>query len=174
MARARSGDREAFGDLLRRYEARVFSVVLRWVRDRHEAHELTQEAFLIAFRERHRFDWARPIRPWLFKIAINVCRNHRRSRRPEVGLPDDVDDGLWHVAQPSGEAATIANEEAQTIRDAMQRLDPEARALLLLRFFEDMSYEELALTYARPIPLLKVRVHRAVKRLRRIVERRRD
>jgi RNA polymerase sigma-70 factor (ECF subfamily) len=174
VKRAKSGDREAFGELLRHYQPRVFSLVLRWIRHRDEAHELTQEAFLIAFRERHGFDWERPIRPWLFKIAINVCRNHRRRRRPDVGVRDDVEGALWQADVASAETSVIAGEEGEAIRRAIQQLEPEARTLLLLRFFEDMTYDELAAVYARPTTLLKVRLHRAVGRLRRIVERRRE
>jgi len=173
-ARARAGDADAFGELLQHYEARVFSLVLRWVQVRDDARELTQETFLIAFREQHRFDAARPFRPWLFKIAINACRNYKRRHRPQSGLvADDISSALWSLNPKDAEATAIAADDAQLIRAAMQRLSDEERNLLLLRYFEEMPYEELATVYGRPVTLLKVRVHRALKRLQHYVEKRR-
>ena len=79
LERARGGDREALGALLGAYQDRVFSLIRRWVfRDDHAA-ELTQETFVRAFTSIGRFELGRPFRPWLFKIAIHVCKNYGRA-----------------------------------------------------------------------------------------------
>lgn len=166
--RAHGGDTEAFGDLLRRYQGRVFSLVLRLVSREDEAQELTQEVFLQAFKSRQRFDAARPFRPWLLKIAVNVCRNHRRNsaRREYPGELPNGAEPLWASPLPDGEQRTSRNETARALDAALGRLPADDRALLLLRFCEGLNYDELGTVYHRPQTVLKMRVHRAVKRLR--------
>ncbi|HSI03384.1 MAG TPA: sigma-70 family RNA polymerase sigma factor [Myxococcota bacterium] len=172
VERGRRGDEDAFGELLATYQSRVFSLVARWVGRRDEAHELTQEAFLIAFREQERFDVTRPFRPWLLKIAVNVCRNHmrRHARREVPHSPEPVSQGLWQLAEPTPEASAAQRAEGRRLAAAMQELSTDDRTILLLRFREDLPYEELAVVLGRPQTLLKVRVHRALKRLRRMLE----
>ncbi len=166
--RAHRGDTDAFGELLRQYQSRVYSLVRRLVARESEAAELTQEVFLQAFKSRHRFDADRPFRPWLIKIAINVCRNHRRAsarREYPTDLPDSAE-AMWATAFPDGEDHAARQETARSLNLALQRVSADDRALLLLRFCESLNYEELRSVYARPQSVLKMRVHRAVKRLR--------
>jgi RNA polymerase sigma-70 factor (ECF subfamily) len=172
LRRAREGDAGAFGELLRFYEARVFSLVHRYVHRRDEAAEVAQEVFLQAFKSSHRFEEGKPFRPWLFKIAINVCRNHRRlgSRRE---LPSELEphqDSMWHgdLGQPADGLHEQASREQ--LAGLLAALSPEDRALVQLRFNEDMPYGELAKVFKRPEALLKMRVHRALKRMRGLVE----
>jgi RNA polymerase sigma-70 factor, ECF subfamily len=172
LRRARDGEAGAFGELLRFYEARVFSLVHRYVHRRDEAAEVAQEVFLQAFKSSHRFEEGKPFRPWLFKIAINVCRNHRRlgSRRE---LPSELEphqDSMWHgdIAQPADGLHEQASREQ--LESLLAALSPEDRALVQLRFNEDMPYGELSRVFKRPEALLKMRVHRALKRMRGLVE----
>jgi len=169
VRRGRTGDSEALGELLRTYQARVFGFVRRYVGRRDEAAEIVQEAFLQAFKSIDRFEEGRPFRPWLFKIAVNVCRNHRRlgQRRelPQEVLPDAS--ALWqeHPAV-APDAALFTHASAAELEGWLATLTAEDRALLLLRYSEEMSYQDLATLYSRPQGLLKMRVHRAIGRLR--------
>ena len=172
IARSAAGDIEAFGELLASYQSRVFSLVARWVGRPDEAHELTQETFLIAYRERERFDAKRPFRPWLFKIAVNVCRNHmrRHARREQPQVMATQSESLWRLAEASPEESASSTEEAARVIAALGSLSADDRGILLLRFREDLGYAELAQVTGRPQALLKVRVHRALKRLRQAME----
>jgi RNA polymerase sigma-70 factor (ECF subfamily) len=170
--RAHSGDRRAFGDLLRLYERRVFSVVRRMVWREEDAVEITQEVFLQAFKSRHRFEPGRPFRPWLFRIAINLCRNHLRAgaRAEEPALLDENIAAMWARSGPDPEHEADARERAQLLGKAMVGLRPQDRALLLLRFREEMDYGELGQVYGAPQTVLKMRVHRALSRLRALMD----
>jgi len=168
LRRARDGEAGAFGELLRFYEARVFSLVHRYVHRRDEAAEVAQEVFLQAFKSSHRFEEGKPFRPWLFKIAINVCRNHRRAaarRELPTDLATDVEP-MWASPALDGEQRADARETSRALSAAMRQIPHDDRALLLLRFGEGLNYDELRQVYARPQSVLKMRVHRAIKRLR--------
>ena len=171
LRRTRDGDTAAFGELLRFYQARVFGLVRRYVTRRDEAAEVAQEVFLQAFRSSHRFEEGKPFRPWLFKIAINVCRNHRRlgSRRESPAEIEPHDRSMWEGALARPEAGLLERADKQHVEALLAALSPEDRALVLLRFNEDMPYGELARVFKRPEALLKMRVHRALKRLRGLV-----
>jgi len=172
LRRSRRGDRAAFGELLRFYQARVFSLVRRYVSRRDEAAELAQEAFLQAFKSMDRFEDGKPFRPWLFKIAINVCRNHRRlgARREYPRDVESNDEPLWHASQSAPDEALLAAADSARLASLLATLAPDDRALLLMRFNEQMPYQELARVFSRPEALLKMRVHRALKRLRELIE----
>ncbi len=170
VTRARAGESEALGELLRFYQARVFGLVLRYVGRRDEAAEVTQEAFLQAFRSIHRFEEGRPFRPWLFQLAVNVCRNHRRlGARREVAtevLPEGQ--SMWTQEQARADERLSSRSELAQLEQLLGNLTPDDRTLLLLRYNEELPYEELARMYRRPQAVLKMRVHRALKRLRQL------
>lgn len=168
ITRSQAGDTTAFGELLQHYEKRIYSLVRRLVPRQEEAVELTQEAFLQAFKAQPRFRVGSALRPWLYQIAINVCRNHRRafSRREQAQvLPEGVPP-LWIEAAENPEVEAARRDEGVQVGKLLQRLGQEDRALLLLRFQEEMSYEELRTVYGLPATVLKMRVHRALTRLR--------
>lgn len=173
--RAARGDREAMGELLRRYQARVFGFVVRLVGRPAEACEVTQEVFVQALRAQHRLDPRRPFRPWLFKIALNVCRNHRRAgaRREQAKPIPERADALWRQADASAEERVQARQQEQQVECYLLRLTEKDRELLLLRFVEDNGYRDLAAIYGLPVSVLKMRVHRAIRRLRVVAERHR-
>lgn len=167
---ARAGDVEAFGRLLRLYERRVYSLVRRVVWRQDEAVEVTQEVFLEAYRSQHRFDASRPFRPWLFKIAVHCCRKAARKKSfgeqpAEIAL-HDTEAPLWGRPDDNPEQLVSRKETAEQLGRCMSQLNEGDRALLLLRFWESMPYAQLRSVYGVPETILKMRVHRALKRLR--------
>ncbi len=172
LRRSREGDSSAFGELLRFYQARVFGLVRRYVIRRDEAAEVAQEVFLQAFKSSHRFEEGKPFRPWLFKIAINVCRNYRRlgARRESPAEIAPHDRSMWEGTLARPEAGLLEGADEERLESLLASLSPEDRALVLLRFREEMPYGELARVFKRPEALLKMRVHRALKRLRGLVD----
>jgi RNA polymerase sigma factor (sigma-70 family) len=172
LTRACGGETAALGTLLRSYQARLFGLVLRYVGRRAEAAEVTQEAFLQAFRSIDRFELGRPFRPWLFQIAVNVCRNHRRlgARRESPSQLDPHAEPVWGSPADQPDKALHDKAEQQGLERLLMALSPEDRALLLLRYTEGLSYEELSRIYGRRPGLLKMRVHRALKRMRELAE----
>ncbi len=162
------GRDSAFPELVAALEGNVFSGVVRLTGDRHDAEEITQEAFVRAFRALGRYDRDQVrdlrLRPWLWTIALNLCRNRARdrSRRPATVTLD-------RQPEPPGPDST---EEAaiETVDDAWQErleaLPAHVGTAVVLRHVVGLAYAEIAETVGRPVGTVKSDVHRGVARLR--------
>jgi RNA polymerase sigma-70 factor (ECF subfamily) len=153
----RGGDIEAYGVVVRRYQTSDFNVCYRMLGERREAEDLTQETFVRAYQRLNTYDPARPFGPWIRRIAANMCLNHlKRNRRIWLPLDDEHD---LPDAGPGVDLATAVEEKVDRsrIRDAIQALPPHYRAVIELRHFQGLSYEETA--RALSLPLSDVRSH---------------
>ncbi|MBO6556683.1 MAG: RNA polymerase sigma factor RpoE [Pseudomonadales bacterium] len=167
VERVQRGDKRAFDLLVLKYQHKIVSLVGRYVRDSDEVLDVTQEAFIRAYRALPRFRGDSAFYTWLYRIAINTAKNHliSRSRRP----PDtDIDiDGefqadsavLKDVAGPEARMATAQLE--QVIFNAIENLPEELKVAVTLREFEGMSYEEIAEVMACPVGTVRSRIFRA-------------
>jgi len=164
-------DGDAFSQRCRENQARLYSWVRRMIHREAEAIEVTQDVLIQAFRASHKYDPHRPFRPWLYKIALNTCRNHLR-KAAQRECPADVshDVGMWSTSPMTPEQTTGATETAHMLDRHLAVLTPNDSALLLLRYCEELSYAELKQVFGLPQTVLKMRVHRALKRLRDLVD----
>jgi RNA polymerase sigma-70 factor (ECF subfamily) len=174
-ARAGLGDVEAFGELVLRYQRAVFSVAYRMLGSRRDAEDATQETFMRAFRAFERFDPDRPVRPWLKRIAANLCLNWLESWRvkpiilagdtgPEGGPEADL--GEWAIeAGPTPEQSALRAEQTERLWAAIWQLPPRYRVVIELRHFQELSYAEIAEALARPLSDIKSDLFRARKML---------
>jgi RNA polymerase sigma-70 factor (ECF subfamily) len=156
VSAATGGDLEAFEELIRRMQRRVYGFSYQHLRDLDEAQDLTQEIFVKLYRNLDRFDQTRPFEPWFWKLAANTAINYRRKRVP---TPSDR----------SADDAAAAPERAQhdpVLVEALAELDPSYRMPLLLHYYADLSLEQVALTLNLTIPAIKSRLHRARALLR--------
>jgi RNA polymerase sigma-70 factor (ECF subfamily) len=156
MRAATGGDLDAFEELIRRMQRRVYGFSFQHLRDLDEAQDLTQEIFVKLFRNLDRFDQARPFEPWFWKLAANTAINYRRKRVP---TPTDrsVDDNAVSPAQ---------TQHDPTLVEALAELDPSYRLPLLLHYYADLSLEQVAMSLNLSIPAIKSRLHRARALLR--------
>ncbi len=161
---------EPYGEVVRWYQRRLFGLLLRLVRDRAAAEDLTQESFLLAFRKLHLYDLERPFWPWLVRLGINLSHSwHRNARRQAIPMELEVVEGL--AAQPPGEGDPASRRErAQRLERALMALPEKGRVALLLKFHEGMSYQEMGQALGVPALVLKMRVSRARARLRSLLE----
>ncbi|HEU0073651.1 MAG TPA: sigma-70 family RNA polymerase sigma factor [Dehalococcoidia bacterium] len=170
---AQRGDMEAFEALVRAYEEAAFRAAYLIVRNEAEAQDVAQEAFVRAYRSLGRFDPEKPFRPWLLRIVTNLALNSIRGarRRDDAGkrLERAVD---VHASMPSPEAAALAGEQSQRLWQALGELDEQDQAVLYLRYFLDVSEQEAAAAIRRPAGTVKSRLHRALGRLRVLIEER--
>jgi RNA polymerase sigma-70 factor, ECF subfamily len=153
---ATGGDLEAFEELVRRMQRRVYGFSYQQLRDLDEAQDLAQEIFVKLYRNLDRFDQARPFEPWFWKLAANTAINYRRKR---VAAPTDrsADDATAAREQPQHDAALV---------EALAELDPSYRMPLLLHYYADLSLEQVAMSLSLSIPAIKSRLHRARALLR--------
>lgn len=163
--RARLGDADAFGELVRRHQAPVFNVCYRLMGERFEAEDAAQEAFIRAYQRLLTFDASRPFGPWMRRVAANVCLNRLQAPRPaQVPLDEERD---WQPARWGGnpELAYQRREDRERLRQAMLALPPHYRVVLELRHFQDMSYDEIASALGLPLSDVKSHLFRARKHL---------
>jgi RNA polymerase sigma-70 factor (ECF subfamily) len=169
LARARQGDVSAFEDLVRRYERRVYATALRIVRAHDVADDVSQEAFVRAWKALDRFELGRPFAPWVCRIAANLAVNHVRSPRArEQGLPEGHAETAGSGPDPL--ARVLDAEAARVLDEAMATLPREQRAVLVLRAVEELSYDEIAQTLGVSPGTVMSRLFRARERLARALK----
>ena len=158
VERIRSGNSEATGLLVERFQGIVFGLCYRMLGHRHDAEDITQETFLRALRGIFGFDPARPLRPWLLEIAANRCRTAlaTRARRPRLAPASAAED---HVDPRPGVADP--DDLAGELQQAIGRLRPEYRLVFLLYHEQNLAYEEIARSVERPVGTVKTWLHRA-------------
>jgi RNA polymerase sigma-70 factor (ECF subfamily) len=168
VARARSGDADAFGALVTRYMKRAYFTALGLVGSREDALDLSQEAFARAFRARRDLDPARPFYAWYYTILRRLCFNWLRDRRSErAGLEQA---GPWleslaaaHVEDPA--RAAERTEAHRRIAAAMTRLTDLEREVIVLKEFEGLKYREIAERLDVPTGTVMSRLYAARQRL---------
>ncbi|MBN1846089.1 MAG: sigma-70 family RNA polymerase sigma factor [Sedimentisphaerales bacterium] len=173
----RRGDSAALGRLIERYQHRLFNAVYRMVDNREDAQELTQEAFVRALQGLKNFRGQASFYTWLFRIGINLCLNHRRRCRPVTFSALQTPETFWakqaeglldlaakHNESPAQQAQI--QEMHSRVIEALQNLEPAARAVVVLRDIEQLDYVEMAQVLNVPVGTVKSRLFRARMTLR--------
>jgi RNA polymerase sigma-70 factor (ECF subfamily) len=171
-----AGDRQAFGTLVERYQQAVYRIVYRLVGSVQEAEDLTQEAFISCYRHLNRYDASRPFTPWLYRIAANlaVSRLRHLQRLLRFTWEQCFYSTFENIAAAAGkepENQYTAQETRQALLLDLNQLNPKDRAVITLRYFEELSYQEIAFILQTRPNTVEVRLHRARKKLRLIMER---
>ena len=175
LIRAQHGDQAAFAELVQQQQKAVFNVAYRLLGRRRDAEDAAQEAFLRAYRAIGRFDVDRPFAPWIKRITTNLCYNWLASDRvkPAVVASDLGDEATldrWAQTSPTPEQAVEHQEQTDLIRQAIWQLSPRYRAVIELRHFQNLSYEEIAAVLERPLSTVKSDLFRARKRLSQLLQ----
>jgi RNA polymerase sigma-70 factor, ECF subfamily len=164
-----AGSEEAFRALVVRYERRVYNLLVRMLRNPALAEELAQETFLKAFTHLRSFDPGYKFSNWILKIAHNAAIDLMRRRGPqevpldEPGPREEARRDAWLVDPNSGAAAESVERDdlGRLLRAAMDRLRPEYRKVVVLRYQEELSYEDVAEVTGLPVGTIKSHLHRA-------------
>lgn len=176
VERCLRGDERAAGEVVRRYEKPVFSLIYRMVRDRELAEDLAQEAFVRTLNNLRRYDPEYKFSSWLFKISYNLTIDHLRRKELDTvsiqGAPDAVTadaQAATSIALESEEERPdkllMARELGGEIEAAIEALRPEYRTAILLRHIEGRAYDEIAEIMDVPLGTVKTYIHRARKEL---------
>ena len=174
LAAALAEDRDAaFPRLVGALQDGVFAGVLRLTGSRADAEEITQEAFVRAYRALGTYPDERVrdlrVREWVWTIALNLCRNRARgrARRPEAPSPQDP---LLPDPAPGPEQQALAAADREHLERHLARLPWATRASLVLRYVADLPYAEIASVLDRPVGTVRSDVHRGLRRLRQSME----
>jgi len=163
VQRTLAGDPQAFGELVRRYERDVFNLAYRMLNERGEAEDAAQEAFMRAYVNLDRYDPERPFKTWLLSITSNHCIDRLRRRRltwlsleeplpPHPALTSDT---------PGPEEALLTSERNLLVQEMLADLSPEYRLAVILRYWYDLSYAEIAEMLGTTESAIKSRLFRA-------------
>jgi RNA polymerase sigma-70 factor (ECF subfamily) len=167
VLRCQAGDEDAFEELVARYHPRLRYYLRRILPRADQADDVLQEVWLAVFRALPRLADPAALAAWLYRIARDKASVEWRGRPPERSL--DVSD---FVEEPSQDSE-FRQEDAQEIHASLDQLSPEQREILVLRFLEDMSYEQIARVTGCPIGTVRSRLYYAKSALRRAIEHRR-
>ena len=166
---ALSGQSKAYGTLLALYQKSVFHVVLRIVRDADDAEDLTQEAFAKAFRSLARYTPQFAFSTWVFRIATNhsidfLRRKRIKTRSIHAGLHDERGDGFTLDVpdqDPNPQEAYINQQRSELLQHLVTKLPPRYARVVRMRYFDELTYEEVATQLQLPLGTVKAQMFRA-------------
>ena len=173
IAASLTGDSASFGELVRRYQDRLFNSVLRVCDTAEDAADVVQEAFLHAYQALPSFKGDSQFFTWVYRIAFNTAITLKRKQKSAMRL-NTGELGGYDPADPSDAArpdhSMESAEDERRVQEALQRLSPEHRAVLVLKDMDEMKYEEMAEVLQVPIGTIRSRLHRARLELKEILE----
>jgi RNA polymerase sigma-70 factor (ECF subfamily) len=168
VKRVQKGDKGAFDLLVLKYEQKIVNLVMRYVRDPELALDISQEAFIKAYRALPRFRGDSAFYTWLYRIAVNTAKNYlaAQRRRPmdiELDMQDPDQYGLHAKLKETDtpEGLTISQELQEVLERAIEALPDDLRTAIILRELDGMSYEEIAQTMDCPVGTVRSRIFRA-------------
>ena len=169
VERAQRGDKHAFGLLVAKYQRRLGRLISRFVRNAAEAEDVTQDAFIKAYRALPAFRGDSAFYTWLYRIGINTAKNHlvAQGRRAPTSTPFDAEEAedfedaalLHEVSTPENEL--MSKQVVEVVNSSLQELPDDLRTALTLREIEGLSYEEIAAVMDCPIGTVRSRIFRA-------------
>ncbi|HKY08107.1 MAG TPA: sigma-70 family RNA polymerase sigma factor [Candidatus Binatia bacterium] len=172
VASAQQGDRRAFEELVERHKQRAYHIAFGFTRDREEAKDLSQDAFLKAFSNLKTFDGRSSFYTWFYRIVVNVCLDYKR--RHKRGPLSSFDETVENQIEPSHEPAkprspdqqVLARQISDKVEKALQGLPPRQRTAFVLKNSQGLSIKEIAELMDTAEGTVKVHLHRAVAALR--------
>lgn len=174
--KTRQGDTASFGILVDRYQQGVFNLALRMVGHPEDARDITQEAFIRAYRSLTNFRYEAGFKTWLYRIASNACLDHlrRRSRQSawKAEIPPEAGgDGLENIPAdcPGPEETLIRREREAAVKRALDSLPESYRLPLVMQHYQKMSYREIAAALDLPEKTVATRLYRAKMQLRELL-----
>jgi RNA polymerase sigma-70 factor (ECF subfamily) len=176
VERAISDDREAFGEIVKRWERKIFALCFGMLGAEADARDAAQETFIAAYRNLANFRGESKVLSWLHRIAVNQCLTikRRQKTRSEDFLSDDEsaeDRTFVAPAHYSPSRSTERNERLTLVRQAVESLPPDLRQVIVMKEFEEMTFQQISETLDLPLSTVKSRVYTALKQLRMKLER---
>jgi len=177
LIKAKSGDIEAFEQLIEAYEKKVFNIALRMIGNYDDANDIAQEVFIRVYKSLGGFKEQSAFSTWIYRITTNVCLDELRKRKNKkvVYIDEDLkgDDGeikrQFEATEPTPEMVAEKNYVKQVVNDAIQKLSEEHRTVIILRDINGFSYEEIAKITKCPEGTVKSRINRARQALKDIL-----
>lgn len=176
VERALTGDADAFGEIVRRWERKVYALAYGMLGREEEARDATQETFLAAFRNLRGFRGDARVSSWLHRIAINQCitRQRRSKVRNEAAIEDEEERNAAIFCAPvesSPESVVQGRENIRAVRGAVNSLPLELRQVVVMKEFEELTFREIATILDLPLSTVKSRLYTAMRQLQMRLQR---
>ena len=168
ICRVLKGDRDAYALLIEEYKGPIFNLAYRMTCEYQDAEDLAQEAFVRAYNTLKRFDTDKRFFPWLYTIALNLIRNHLKKKKPS--LADEASANKWLDNGDSPEQAVVKRQQAEQLNSCLQKLPVDLREAIILRFYQDLLFEDLSEILDISLSAAKMRVYRGLEKLRSFME----
>ena len=172
VARSRSGDMDSFNQLILRWERPIYALAYRVIGQEEDARDVAQETFLRAFRALPGFKGQAKFSSWIYRIALNLCRDwiRRKKRTPVSQVPEDVD--LSELAAEQGPVESVEElvarrELSAVVEEAMALLPEEQRTAVILNEYHGMTFQEIADLQGCPLSTVKTRLYQGLSVLRK-------
>ena len=165
---ALAGDRDAFGLLVERYQDRLFNTLARYLGNRADAGDVLQDALVKAFVKLRTFRGASQFYTWLYRIAMNTAISAGRRSRPNISVDQLKDQGGGEPVDPCGgpDEGIVGQEKIEQVQSALNELPDDSRQILVLREFEECSYQAISEILGLPVGTVRSRLFRARTMLR--------
>lgn len=175
--RSQAGDRDAFGELVALYKDKIYTLAYRMLGSREEAEDVAQETFIRLYSHLHRYNEAYRLSTWLFRIANNLSidrlrRFHRNKKELSLDAGIQGTEGLALYDSisdhsPTPEQSILQNEVEERVKEAIMSLAPKYRSIMILKYIEDLSIQEISEIVGLPEATVKTRLHRGREALRK-------
>lgn len=178
VALACEGNRGAFAELVESYKSKIFHLAYRMLGNRQEAEDVVQDTFLRMYEHLASFDRSRKFSTWLYRIATNLCIDRLRRRRSVYSLDADMTGGdgmdgysVLRTGDPGPEETLVLTERQRMVLEAIASLPDKYKVAVALRYYQDLSMQEISDIMQIPVSTVKTRIHRGREYLRRKLER---
>jgi RNA polymerase sigma-70 factor (ECF subfamily) len=177
IKQAISGDRQAFSEIVELYKNKIYQVAFRMLGNRSEAEDIGQETFLRVYANLARYDQEHKFSTWIYRIATNLCIDQLRKRQFVYSLDQEIaaTDGLDMYSQiadegkgPEAEAVTL--EVQLEVQQALNQLPAKYKSIMVLRYIEDLSLQEISEIVDLPVTTIKTRIHRGREALKNLLQ----
>jgi len=171
IARCKKYDKAAFVELFQMYEKYLYRLCYSYVQHEQDALDLAQEVYIKIFKNISTFDSKLPFHPWFRKVAVNTCLNFKRASRVDsvsLNTADEGDRTLEEMIPAEGnvEDEILDAELGRLLKENIELLKPKLRMVMVLRYYEGLSYEEISVLLKEPLGTVKTDLYRAKKLLR--------
>ena len=163
------GDSDRYAVLVDRYKAMVYNIAYRMLGDEDAAKDMAQESFIAAYASLREFRFGSKFSSWLYRIAVNKCRDHLRARKETVSV-DEISE-VARAGDRTPEQAASSHQTRDAVQQALNGLPAEYREVIVLKHIEELDYREIADILGSGVNALKVRAHRGREMLKKLLER---
>jgi RNA polymerase sigma-70 factor (ECF subfamily) len=166
VARVLKGDRQAYALLVEKYKSPIYNLAYRMTGNLGDAEDLTQETFIRAYQYLWSYDTRKKLFSWLYTVALNLIKNHYKKNKKH-NISEELSAHSLADNKPSPEAKLI---EAQEISSCLSQLEYELRALLIMKYQQELSFEEIAEITGKSLSAIKMSVYRGLEKLKELLK----